>query len=213
MTRGRVKEYAEAVRERYWKADRKEKTQLLDEFVRVTGYHRKAAIRLLNSGHKLPSGGTRGRQRTYGLETTSALKVVWEASDRMCSQRLYPFLPELVRVLEDNGELALEAEVKGQLCRMSPSTIDRLLRPYRQRGGRRPFSTTKPGSLLKASIPIRTFSEWDEKRPGFIEVDPSTPLRAGSGGPLWRKHRGILPKYPQCGGYSHRVGGVSGSVG
>ena len=171
MTRGSVKEYAEAVGERYLKADRKEKTLLLDEFVRVTGYHRKAAIRLLNSGHKLPSGRTRGRQRTYGLETTSALKVVWEASDRMCSQRLHPFLPELVRVLEDHGEVALEAEVKGQLCRMSPSTIDRLLRPYRQRGGRRPFSTTKPGSLLKASIPIRTFSEWDEKRPGFIEVD------------------------------------------
>ena len=99
------------------------------------------------------------------------MKVVWEASDRMCSQKLHPFLPELVRVLEDHGEVALEAEVKGQLCRMSPSTIDRLLRPYRQRGGRRPFSTTKPGSLLKASIPIRTFSEWDEKRPGFIEVD------------------------------------------
>ena len=171
MTRGSVKEYAEAVRERYLKSGRKEKTLLLDEFVRVTGYHRKAAIRLLNSGHKLPSGRTRGRQRTYGLETTSALKVVWEASDRMCSQRLHPFLPELVRVLEDHGEVALEAEVKGQLCRMSPSTIDRLLRPYRQRGGRRPFSTTKPGSLLKASIPICTFSEWDEKRPGFIEMD------------------------------------------
>ena len=171
MTRGSVKEYAEAVGERYLKAGRKEKTLLLDEFVRVTGYHRKAAIRLLNSGHKLPSGRSRGRQRTYGLETTSALKVVWEASDRMCSQRLHPFLPELVRVLEDHGEVGLEAEVKGQLCRMSPSTIDRLLRPYRQRGGRRPFSTTKPGSLPKASIPIRTLSEWDEKRPGFIEVD------------------------------------------
>ena len=171
MTRGSVKEYAEAVGERYLKSGRKEKTLLLDEFVRVTGYHRKAAIRLLNSGHKLPSGRSRGRQRTYGLETTSALKVVWEASDRMCSQRLHPFLPELVRVLEDHGEVGLEAEVKGQLCRMSLSTIDRLLRPYCQRGGRRPFSTTKPGSLLKASIPIRTFSEWDEKRPGFIEVD------------------------------------------
>lgn len=171
MSRGSVKEYAQAVRERYLKADRAEKTRLLDEFVRVTGYHRKAAIRLLNSRQKLPSGRTRGRRRTYGLETTSALKVVWEASDRMCSQRLHPFLPELLRVLEDHGELTLGPEVKGQLCRMSPSTIDRLLRPYRQRGGRRSFSTTKPGSLLKASIPIRTFSEWDEKRPGFIEVD------------------------------------------
>ena len=120
MTRGSVKEYAEAVRERYLKAGRKEKTLLLDEFVRVTGYHRKAAIRLLNSGHKLPSGRTRGRQRTYGLETTSALKVVWEASDRMCSQRLHPFLPELVRVLEDHGEVAVRGRGKGAVVPYEP---------------------------------------------------------------------------------------------
>ena len=120
MTRGSVKEYAEAVGERYLKAGRKEKTLLLDEFVRVTGYHRKAAIRLLNSGHKLPSGRSRGRQRTYGLETTSALKVVWEASDRMCSQRLHPFLPELVRVLEDHGEVAVRGRGKGAVVPYEP---------------------------------------------------------------------------------------------
>ena len=99
------------------------------------------------------------------------MKVAWEASDRMCSRRLQPFLPELVGVLERYGELTLEGEVKEQLCQMSPATIDRRLKPYRHRGLRRPFSTTKPGSLLKASIPIRTFADWDEKRPGFLEVD------------------------------------------
>ena len=65
----------------------------------------------------------------------------------------------------------MTAEIEAALCRMSSSTIDRLLRPYRRLGGRRPFTCTKPGSLLKSSIPIRTFSDWDEERPGFLEID------------------------------------------
>ena len=68
-------------------------------------------------------------------------------------------------------ELRVTQDVANQLCQLSASTIDRLLRPHKDRGLRRPWSTTKPGSLLKASIPIRTFAEWDEDRPGFIEVD------------------------------------------
>lgn len=111
--------------------------------------------------------------RLYGPEVTAALKMVWEASDRLCSKRLKPFLPELVKVLAGHGELRLTPEVEMQLCRLSAATIDRLLRPYRRGGIRRPFSTTKPGSLLKGAIPIRTFADWNEGRPGFLEVDPS----------------------------------------
>ena len=99
------------------------------------------------------------------------MKMARETSDRMCSKRLQPFLPELVQVLEHHGELTLPEEVREQLCQMSAATIDRLLKPYRHRGHRRPSSTTKPGSLLKAAIPIRTFADWDDKRPGFLEVD------------------------------------------
>ena len=77
----------------------------------------------------------------------------------------------MVQVLERHGELTLADEVKEQLCRMRVATIDRVLKPYRKRGLRRPFSTTKPGSLLKASIPIRTFADWDDKRPGSLEID------------------------------------------
>ena len=171
MTRGGVKEYLEAVQGRYRKATRQEKGGILDEFVQVTGYHRKAAIRLLARGYQKGSTHRLGRPKEYGLEVVAALKKAWGASDRMCSQRLQPFLPELVQVLERHGELAVTSEVKDQLCRLSPATIDRLLRPYRQRGQRRPFSTTKPGSLLKAAIPIRTFADWDDKRPGFLEID------------------------------------------
>jgi len=170
MTRSSIKEYVVAIRDRYREARRKEKGRILDEFTQVTGYHRKAAIRLLRCGTKGPTRW-RGRRRQYGTEEAAALKVLWEAVDRLCSRRLHPFLPELVWVLEQKGHLDVSPIVREQLLRMSTSTIDRLLRPYRRMGGRRPLSTTKPGSLLKKAIPIRTFADWDEGCPGFLEVD------------------------------------------
>ena len=171
MTRGGVKEYLEAIRERYIKADRKEKGRLLDEAVQVTGLHRKSLIRSLKIRPDPKRGGKRPRPRKYGPEVVSALKAVWESSDRMCGKRLQPFLPELMEALERHGELALAEGVKERLRDMSAATVDRLLKPHRHRGLRRPFGTTKPGSLLKAAIPIRTFAEWDEGRPGFLEMD------------------------------------------
>ncbi len=171
MTRGGVKEYLEAVQRRYLKGNRKEKGRILDEVAKVTGYHRKAVIRLLGQRGKRKPMGRRGRTKQYGVEAVAALKEAWEASDRMCSRRLRPFLPELVEALERHGELNVTGELREQLCRMSAATIDRVLKGYRLRGLRRPFSTTKPGSLLKAAIPIRTFTEWDDKRPGFLEID------------------------------------------
>jgi hypothetical protein len=170
MSRGSVLEYTEAVRERYLKAGKKEKGRILDEFVLVTGYHRKAAIRLLHrDGSRRRK--RRGRQRRYGQEVVDALRKVWEASDRLCSKRLNPFLGELVRVMRQQGELAINTKVEAELSQMSAATIDRMLRPWRRMGGRRGFSTTKPGSLLKNSIPIRTFADWQENKPGFMEVD------------------------------------------
>jgi len=71
----------------------------------------------------------------------------------------------------------MTTEIQAQLCRMSSSTIDRLLHPWRRLGGRHPFTTTKPGSLLKSSIPIRTFTDWQEDRPGFLEVDLVLPWK------------------------------------
>jgi hypothetical protein len=171
MTRARIQEYTEAVRERYLRADKKEKGEILDEFVNVPGYRRKSAIRLLHRRRQGIPPRRRERPKKYGSYAVEALKVAWEATDRICSRRLQPFLSELVRVLRQHGEKVMTAEVEAQLCQMSSSTIDRLLRPYRRLGGRRPFTTTKPGSLLKNSIPIRTFADWEENRPGFLEVD------------------------------------------
>jgi len=171
MTRGSIVEYTEAVRGRYLRARRREKGRILDEFVLVTGYHRKAAIRLLHRDGTQRQRKPRGRRRRYGQEVVDALRKLWEASDRLCSKRLKPFLGELARVMRQHGELAVNAQTEARLCQMSPATIDRLLRPWRHLGGRRGLSTTRPSSLLKSSIPIRTFADWTEDRPGFLEVD------------------------------------------
>jgi hypothetical protein len=171
MTRGSILEYRKAIRERYLKVGRREKGKILDEFTQVTGYHRKAAIRLLRREPSLPRRGRRGGRRRYEAEVVEALRKVWESSDRVCSKRLQPFLGELVHVMRVHGELQIDGKVADLLCKMSPATIDRLLRPWRRTGGRRPLSTTRPGSLVKSSIPIRTFADWTEGRPGFLEAD------------------------------------------
>ena len=152
------------------RSSKKERGKILEAFVKVTGCHRKAAIRLLRHGDE-PRKGRPGRPRQYNLAVAEALKVVWEVSDRLCSKRLHPFLPELVSVLKRHGEITISAEMESELCRISPSTIDRLLAPYRKNEGHRSLSTTRSGSLLKSAIPIRTFSDWVEDKPGFLECD------------------------------------------
>lgn len=176
MTRGGVKEYIEAVRDRYRQADKRGKGRILDEAVQVTGYHRKALIRLLGRKGRVARSRRRGRPQRYGSEAVEALKFLWEATDRLCSKRLHPFLPELVQALRRQGEQRLRVEGEAPVLRMSPSTMDRRLRPYKRTGGQRRFTTTKPENLLKGAIPIRTFADWQEARPGFLEVDPSAPL-------------------------------------
>ena len=170
MTRRSIMEYVQALRKRYFRAAKEEKGKMLDEFTQVTGLHRKAAIRLLNRPDA-PGGNKRhGRPAMY-KDVLQPLIAIWEASDRLCSKRLQPFLPEMIRVLRQHGEQQIDASKEAQLCRISPSTIDRLLRPCRKLGGRRGLTTTRPGSLLKSSIPIRTFADWQENKPGFMEID------------------------------------------
>ena len=171
MRRSSVKEYTETMKRRYLGASRAQKGQLLDEFVEVTGYHRKSAVRVLSGKRPCGKSASRGRPVVYGAEFRDALRVIWEASERLCGKRLAPFAGELADRLVEHGELLVSAEVREQLECVSASTIDRLMRPYKRRGFGGAFGTTKPGSLLKSAIPIRTFAEWDEDRPGFIEVD------------------------------------------
>jgi len=157
---------------RYGAAPPRQKRAILDEFVAATGYARKYAIRLLGQPI-VPRPGPimRPRARPYGPAVVEALTVAWATANYVCAKRLVPFLPELVASLERHGHLTLSPEVRTQLLTLSAATADRLLRPLRERARPRGIGTTKAGTLLKHKVPIRTFAEWDEVRPGFMEAD------------------------------------------
>lgn len=155
---------------RYLQSNRAEKTVILDEFVAATGYHRKHAIRKLRKGLPEWRRERRGRKRTYSGDAVRALAEIWRICDCICGKRLEPFIPEMVTVLERHNELVVDPETKALLLQMSASTIDRRLAPFRQQRGRG-LSTTKPGTLLKEAIAVRTFADWDEAQPGFVEMD------------------------------------------
>jgi hypothetical protein len=171
MTKIGKRELLDAIRPRYVRASKAEKGRILNEFVATTGYHRKYAIRLLRHGPPRRPAGRRRGHRTYTPAVIHALTQVWEVCDGICSRRLHPFLPELLEALERHHELVLPAETKTLLLRMSRATMDRLLKPARVRRPRRGLSTTKPGTLLKKAIPVRTFADWEDARPGFLELD------------------------------------------
>ena len=170
MSRSSKRELIKRLHPRYLQAKRSEKTRILDEFVAITGHHRKHAIRVLRTGVPSCPRERRGRQRIYTGAVVSALSKIWQICGCICGKRLQPFLPEMVNTLERHGELVLDKATKTLLLQMSASTIDRRLRPFRAQLGRG-LSTTKRGTLLKQSIPVRTFADWGDARPGFTEID------------------------------------------
>ncbi|HVN53747.1 MAG TPA: transposase family protein, partial [Anaerolineaceae bacterium] len=171
MSQRSKREMIEAVRPRYLKANKTGKEHILNEFVATTGYHRKYAIRVLKHGSPPQGLKKPGRRKVYRGEVVQVLEQVWEICGRICSKRLQPFLPEIVSVLERCGELRMSPETKTLLLGMSRATIDRCLQPARFLPHPHGLSTTKPGSLLKQAIPIRTFTPWEDERPGFLEID------------------------------------------
>jgi hypothetical protein len=150
-----------------------EKGRLIDEAVAVTGYHRRYAQALLRAG--VPYSGPRlqrgGRPRVYGRAVVQALRVAAEATGWICGKRLVAALPDLVPALEREGALRLTAEERNALLGMSAATIDRRLADQRRLERPRGLATTKPGSLLKSQVPVRTYTPWDEQAPGFVEID------------------------------------------
>ena len=165
------RELLEAIRPRYRKANKVEKQHILDEFIAATCYHRKYALRILKQELFRKKNKKRGRQKTYQGEVVVALEQIWEICGRICSKRLHPFLPEMVKVLERCGELELPVDIKALLLKMSRSSIDRCLVTVRHQAHPRGLSTTKPGTLLKKAIPVRIYTPWDEEKPGFLEID------------------------------------------
>jgi hypothetical protein len=170
LTRTARQELVQAVRTRYAAGSRQTKSRILEEFASVSGYHRKSAIRILN-GAACPEEDQRGhrRPRIYDEAARQALIVLWEASDRVCGKRLKALFPILVPALERNGHLTLNTEIRPKLLNMSAATIDRLLRDIRTVAGNR-RRRTMPTALRK-SVPIRTFADWNDPIPGFMEID------------------------------------------
>jgi len=177
----------------YKRATKKQKGGILDTLTELSGYNRSYAARVLRQRARYVVVGRgvvkgvkvtlvedertkqgkkkRKRSKTYDRDVLRALQKVWVICDGICGKRLAPYLEEIVSVLERWGELTLDKQTKRKLIGISPATIDRMLSPARRRYQLRARSQTKPGTLLKHQIPIRTFSDWDKLRPGFIEVD------------------------------------------
>ena len=176
------------LRDRYQRSSKKEKSVILNGFIQLTGYNRCYACQVLNvkkekvlgylniAGKRIKYIADKGKikrkkKKIYDQDVLVALKEIWIICDYICSKRLAPFLSEIIPVLERWGEIKLNLKVREKLFKISAATIDRLLSDTRKRYRIKGRSTTRPGTLLKKSIPIRTFADWDEKVPGFFEVD------------------------------------------
>lgn len=169
---------------RYRKASKKEKGLILDELIALTEYNRCYAVGLLRGdgkvirvGHRVRLVGDlrkrekRIRPRKYDGHVLESLKEIWVILDYICGKRLVAILPEVIPVLEKFHEIELDNATRDKLYAISSATIDRLLLPERKKYQLHGRSGTKPGTLLKHQIPIRTFTEWNEKKAGFVEID------------------------------------------
>ena len=173
---------------RYRQGSKKEKGKILDQFVELADYNRKYASWILTSWGKKryariggelvalvagrrKKGKRRVRPRVYDEPVLKALEKVWYIFDCPCGKRLVPVLREMLSVLYKFGEIDFDLHVRGKLERISAATIDRLLSKEKKKLRMKSRSHTKAGTLLKHQIPIRTFDGWDEKKPGFVEID------------------------------------------
>jgi hypothetical protein len=187
LTMKERKAITKGLAEQYRRSRKAQKGILLNSFIEATGYNRSYAAGLLRShGRKLflshkvvlvgdvhqKEKGPSGRKPIYDNAVRQGLILVWEVLDYLCGRRLVPILPEALQNLKRHRQIKLSAVVEKKLCQMSVATADRLLseerKKYQLKKGR---SHTKPGTLLKHQVPIRTFADWNEKRPGFVEID------------------------------------------
>ena len=163
-------EYLQTVKNRYKNSSKSEKQTILDEFCKVCGYNRKYAIRLLNSKARPKAKRNKKKQgRKSQYDDPLILKVLkqfWVKTNLPCSKRL----KAIILLWLPHYEFALPQAIKNKLLSISPATIDRLMAPIRRKLQIRGTATTKPGSILKKHIPIKT-NQWNEKEPGFVEAD------------------------------------------
>ncbi len=167
------RELLKHIQQRYKEASYSDKSKILDEFCTLTSYGRKYAINLFNSTGNDPEANKplkRHNNRKYDESLRQALLTIWNAANQICSKRLVPFIPDLLSALERFGHVSLPEDVRSKLLTISPATVDRLLETERKEG-KKGLCTTTAGNLLKKQIKIRTFADWDDVVPGFLEGD------------------------------------------
>ena len=165
-------ELAADLRVRYLAAGRQERSEILNAYCLAAGYERKHGLRVLGGRKRLPLSGLRRRRKArYGLQFQAALKILWETAGYICSDRLQPFLPDLIPLLERHGQLKIDQATKELLLSASLSTVERNLVPMRRGLITRKLSQTKPGALLRRQVPV-IVGRWRElDRPGYLEID------------------------------------------
>lgn len=170
MSKLSKREYLIEFKKKYWKAGKKKKTQLLDDFCDFTKMHRKAALRLINGKLQTKWRHRKKRQKYYDQEVIEILLVLWRSVDEICAERFHPFIPELLEKLVTYEEISITDEIKQKLTKISLGLVKEILSKTKHRSLVRISSTTKPGSLLKRQIAVR-YGRWDEMAPGWCETD------------------------------------------
>lgn len=170
MTQQAKAEIIKHYRKHYRRAVKSEKSRMIDIIAEATGYSRKHIIHALNDDVDVPTQITRDRVSRYE-PIIEPLEKIWAVSNFLCGKRLEPFIPELLSSLKRHQEIDLTEQQEVLLLSIRSATIDRLLGPARKDLIPKGRSTTKPGTLLKHKIAIRTFADWNENEPGFLEID------------------------------------------
>lgn len=171
MSTSTVRDIVRHERKAYRRSSKSGKKRILDELEKLTGYHRESLARMLRDDGPREKGPIRRPRAKKYERILPQLKVLWAAAFYACGKRLAPFLPELLSALVRFGEISVTPYEELLLLSISPATIDRMFMKERATMKIRGRTLTKPGTLLRSKIPIRTFAEWNEKEPGFFELD------------------------------------------
>ena len=189
-----------SIRDRYRESSRQDKSKILDEFIAVTGHHRKHGIRLLARSAEGSDGTSAAKgRRIYDEAVRKVVILIWEASDRICGKCLKAAMPHLVESMERHGHLDLDPEVKDQVQSASAATLDRLLKPVKAKvaGRRKRRRRLSPGR----NIPVRTCADWNRPPPGFLGID----LVAHCGDSMWGSFIYSLVATDVCTGWTEAV--------